>query len=150
MKAFFYLVLFLSLEARAQKALLLDRGFFQPVQVVDSVGMKQVTMGFMPVYAEDAASVLSQLKWLMTHINKNTPELKGLLELNAGRSCWIVRVQHNGGRKKYTIVLSTKFGLFETYAVIASNEYSKRTLQRLAIFADYLRNNGALTVDTDF
>ena len=149
MKSLFLLLIFLPFGGKTQKAILMDRALFAPVQVVDSVTLDEVTGGLMPVYVKDIDSILKVLEWLMTYVNEGKAE-KGLLDLKAGQSRWTARMKKNGIKSQYNIVLNTRFGLFETYLVIASNEFNKRALQRLTIFADYLKNNQAVLSQSHF
>lgn len=141
MKLFFLILVFFPFAGSTQEAILIDRSFYAPVNVVDTVIMEQVVAGSMPVLIRDIDSVLSVADRLMETIFRGGPQPDGLLDLKAGNSRWTVRMETQGWRKQYTIILNTKFGLFETYLVVASNEMGKRALQRLSIFADYLRNN---------
>lgn len=147
MRVFLFALILVSSAANAQPAILMDRNFQRTIQVVDSVTMEQVSNGLMPLYIEDIDTVLKAVEWLMNYVDNGRPEIKGMLDFNAGRSRWTARTDKYGMRKLYTIVLNTGFGTFETYMVVAANEPNKRAFQRLSMFADYLRNNRAQISD---
>ena len=143
MKVLLLLFFLLPVAVSAQKAILIDRAFQNPVQVVDKVTMEEVTRGLMPVYIIDIDSILQIVEKLITVISQSNT-VQGMLDLKAGQSRWTTRTEKHGRMKQYNIVLNTNFGLFETYLVVAANEPDKRALQRLTIFTDYLRNNRAI------
>jgi len=65
MKPFIYLLFFTSFNCKAQKLMLLDRHFVEPVTIENTITTEQAGNGMLPIYFKDIDSVISAMEWLV-------------------------------------------------------------------------------------
>ena len=148
MKILLLIVFFSPFLGKTQKLFLIDRNFYHPIRIADSISMDQASKGFLPVYHKDLQVVSQQMQWLIKHmISPAGINMEESFILKMGNSNCIVTTEKNRRVDKYTIVLNTEMDNMKTSIVLASGEPSKRALQRVTIFMDYLRNNSSLFME---
>jgi len=148
MKTLLLIVFFSPVFGIAQKLVLIDRNFYHPVRIADSISMEQASNGLLPVYHKDLEAVSQQMQWLIKHmISPAGTSVEESFVLKMGRSNCVVTTEKNRRTDKYTIVLNTEVDNMKTSIVLASGEPNKRALQRVTIFMDYLRNNSSLFIE---
>ena len=144
MKPLLYLLFFTSFNCKAQKLLLLDRHFVEPVTMEDTITIEQAGNGMLPIYFKDINSVLSNMKWLVKYMEAHKLNLEESFDLKMGNSKCIVTTEKTGNSNRYNIVLNTMTSNLKTYIVLVAWEGNKRAIQRLNIFMDYLKNNSSV------
>ena len=147
MKPLLYLLFFTSLNCTAQKLLLLDRHFVEPVTIEDTITTEQVGNGSLPIYFKDLNSVISTMEWLVKHMEAHKLNHEESFDLKMGNSKCIVMTKKKGNSNKYNIVLNTMTNNLKTYIVLVAWEGNKRAIQRLNIFMDYLKNNSSVMLN---
>ena len=144
MRVVFFLLVFLPCCTMGQKAILIDRSLRYPVRITDSVTFEQVTKGLMPIYFKDIDSLLKVIDQLKKYIDTGRPNNKKIEDIKFGNSHCFTTTQQQGTTNKYHIVVGTKVNAISTSITVVPGEPNKRALQRLSIFADYVKNNRAL------
>lgn len=140
---FLFIVLLLPFLSIGQKLALLDRSFQQPIKITDTFTMEQASMGALAVYFNDMPSIISTMQSLIKNINEGAIK-EGALDVPMGSSLCVVRTRKIGRVSMHNIVLTTKVNGLRTVFTIANQETHKKTLQRLTMFLDYLRNNASV------
>ena len=144
MKPLLYLLFFTSFNCKAQKLLLLDRHFVEPVTMEDTITIEQAGNGRLPIYFKDLNSVISTMEWLVKHMEAHKLNHEESFDFKMGNSKCIVMTEKTGNSNKYNIVLNTMTNNLKTYIVLVAWEGNKRAIQRLNIFMDYLKNNSSV------
>ena len=147
MKPFLCLLFFTSFNCKAQKLMLLDRHFVEPVTIEDTITPEQAGNGTLPIYLKDINSVISTMEWLVKYMTADKLNKEEFFDLKMGNSKCIVRTEKNGHSNKYNIVLNTMTNSLKTYIVLVAWEGNKRAIQRLNIFMDYLKNNSSIMLN---
>ena len=148
MKTLLLILFSLPFFCKAQKLILIDRNFYQPIGLADSISMEQVSQGLLPVYYKDLQAVNQQMQWLIKQmISPAGIDMEEPIILKMGSSNCIVSAEKNRRIDKYTIILNTEMNNIKTSIILASGEPNKRALQRLTIFMDYIRNNSSLFIE---
>jgi len=125
----------------AQKLILLDRNFQDPISIVDTITMEEATKGGLAIYARDINAILFSIQKLIKYVDDDKPDKGEIFDLEMGNSKCIVKTEKTGAINNYNIVLNTNTGNFKTAFVLVAHETNKRAVQRLTMFMDYLRNN---------
>lgn len=144
MRVVFVIFILLPFLAAAQKAILIDRGLKQPVVLTDSVTFDQMAEGFMPIFFNDIDSLLATIDGLRKYIDTGKPNDEKVEEIRFGNSRCVVATKLQGAANKYRIIIGTTVDGLNTSMVLVAGEVNKKALQRLSIFADYLKNNRAI------
>ena len=147
MKTLLLILFFSPLFCTAQKLLLIDRNFYHPVVMADSISLGQALKGLVPVYFKDLRAVSQGMQWLIKQMTNAGIEMEESFTLKMGNSNCIITTEKNRRVDKYSIVLNTEMNNLKTSIVLASGETKKRAMQRVAIFMDYLRNNSSLLIE---
>jgi hypothetical protein len=141
MKCHFLVLFLLPAFANAQKLLLLDRNFQEPISIVDTITMEKATKGGLAIYARDINTILSSMQKLIKYVDDGKMRKEEVFDLKMGNSKCIVKTEKTGSNSNYNIVLNTNTGNFKTAFVLVAHETNKRAVQRLTMFMDYLQNN---------
>ena len=147
MKTLLLILFFSPFICKAQKLLLIDRNFYHPAGMADSISMEQASKGLLPVYQKDLHTISQGMQWLIKHITTGGIDGEKSFTLKMGNTNCIVTAENNRRVDKYSIVLNTETNNLKTSMVLASGEPNKRAMQRVAIFMDYLRNNSSLFIE---
>ena len=147
MKTLLLILFFLPFLGYAQKLVLIDRNFYQPVSLADSISIEQASKGLLPVYHKDLEAIHQGMQWLIKRLTSAEKGQEESFILKMGNSNCIVSTEKSGRIDKYSIVINTDMENLKTSIVLASGEPNKRALQRVVIFMDYLRNNTSLFIE---
>ncbi len=144
MKTFLLLLFFFPFVSKAQKFALIDRNFYQPINLVDTFTMEQASKGLLSVYYKDIRSIMEGMQWLVNYLNapKINPEKSFVLKM--GNSKCFVKAEKNARINSYNVVFNTEIENIKTSIILAANESTKRAIQRVTIFMDYLGNNASM------
>ncbi|HZF64960.1 MAG TPA: hypothetical protein VEZ55_10755 [Chitinophagaceae bacterium] len=134
------LLLLTPVVAAGQKLLLMDRGFQNPILTCDSFHIELASQGYMPLYIEDINAVLSAIEQLKKQLTISVKEERENFTLEAGHSKFVVARHTNN----YHITLSTDTDGMHSSILVSTKSGSKRSMQRLSILSDYIRNNKAV------
>jgi len=64
MKLFLIFLFFAPLSGNAQKLALIDRNFYYPIDIADTITLEQAAKGTLPIYNKDISSVIEIVEWL--------------------------------------------------------------------------------------
>lgn len=135
------LFLMLPILAGAQSIVLLDRAYKSPITVTETITQGQSGKWF-PVYIADLDKVIRLTEQLAASINRGTIVSSSLQILPVGHSHFAITMQHAGAYSSYSISLATRSGNVGTFLqLVTQNQGSKKALQELLLFLDYLKNN---------
>jgi len=139
MKLFLIFLFFVPLFGHTQKLALIDRKFYYPIDIADTITLEQVAKGTVPIYHKDIFSVIKIVEWIADYTARINEQESFVIK--TGNSEFIITIGKEGRVNTYTIVLNTDTGNFKTSILLVDNETNKRATQRLNIFLDYLKNN---------
>jgi hypothetical protein len=142
MKPLLLFLMLLPLVATAQKIALIDRGFKKPVQFTDSATMDHMFENFFPVYVRDIGAILKKTEWLIAQIDTGSKQPSIDNEISVGNSTFVYASSGMQNNARHQLVLATRTsGLSTSVKLFEFNDSRKRSIQRLLIFSDYVRNN---------
>ena len=141
MKLFLIFLFFAPFFGNAQKLALIDRNFYHPIDIADTITFEQASKGALPIYHKDISSIIEAVEWLADYAAKINEQES--FAIKTGNSECIVTTGKEGRLNTYTFILNTDTGNFKTSILLVDNETNKRATQRLSIFLDYLKNNSA-------
>ena len=147
MKPFLILLLLVSATSHAQKMVLVDRNFQQPLIFADSITIEQVAKGLLPIHFNDLDQVIRVMEKLTKDIYAGRMNSKETTSVPIGSSVCIITMEKLNRSNLYNIILNTTTGNLKTHIVLAQSEPHKRAAQRLTIFIDYLKNNAAIVLE---
>jgi hypothetical protein len=140
MRPVLFLLSFIPLFSSAQKLALIDRNFYEPITMVDTMTSAAATEGGLAVYQKDIPMVIERLEQLTKDLGSNrlAPQTHNI---TLGNSSCIVITEKKGNQYIHHIMFNTTSENIKTSILLVDREANKRTLQRLTIFIDYLKNN---------
>lgn len=144
MKTFLLVLFFSPLVSKGQKFALIDRNFYQPINLVDTFTMEQASKGQLSIYYKDIRSILEGMQWLVNYLNAPKINPVRSFVLKMGNSNCFVTARKNAGINSYHVVFNTEINNIKTSIILAANESTKRAIQRVTIFMDYLGNNASM------
>ena len=145
MKRILLLLFFIPLFPAAQKIAVIDRNFYEPIAMMDALTTEVATKGGLIVYQKDIALVIEGLEQLARKLSYGKKLPDNFSDMKFGNTRCIVITEKTGKNYSHNIVLNTSSQNIKTSIVLADDEPSKRALQRLNIFLDYLRHNTSST-----
>lgn len=142
MKRFLLLLLLLPYCMAAQEVILVDRNLKAAMLPMPDGAVQRWAYRWFPVYVADLDSVIQVAESLVRLINESTAqEAVGQL-WPAGHTRFAVNVQRTGSSYTYSIFVSTRLGdVGTTLDLVKRQSSSRRAVQQLLQFLDYLKNN---------
>ena len=140
MRPILFLLSFIPLFSSAQKIALIDRNFYEPITMVDTITGAAAIEGGLAVYQKDMSMVIKALEQLARDLGSNrlVPQTHNI---RLGNSSCVVVTEKKGNQYSHHIMFNTTSENIKTSILLVDREANKRTLQRLTIFIDYLKNN---------
>ena len=107
MKPILFLLFFIPLFTSAQKIALIDRNFYEPITMVDTVSIDDASKGSLVVYKEDIAKVIEGMEWLAKYLSYSEKLTSGSFDITMGNSKCIVITEKTGSKYSHNIMLHT-------------------------------------------
>ena len=142
MKTSLFILLIVAKTAVAQEIVLLDRSFRKPIAVTQNVTAAQLQDRKFPIYVTDLDSVIKIIENLANHINTGAVHEGGTQMLAVGHSQFSITTYNKQNYNNYSIHFSTQSGdLGASVKLVKQEDNTRKAVQRLRIFLDYLKNN---------